>query len=239
MGGTAVTPGATWSVAGVGDFNGDFRSDILWRNTDGSLAVWTMNGSSIMSSNAVTSGGATVTPDSSWNVAGVGDFNGDGKKDILWRSSTTGEVSVWTMNGSAITSSGDLTSGGVAVKPDSSWGVAGIGDFNGDGNSDILWRNSNGSLAVWLMNGSAITSSATITFNGATVAPDASWHVVEVGDFNGDGRSDVLWRNDSGAMTEWLMSGATIMSTVTPSSGGASVSPDSSWSTQAKPAIFA
>ena len=239
MGGVTVTPGASWSVAGTGDFDGDSRSDILWRNSDGTLAVWTMNGSSIMSSNAVTSGGSAVTPDASWSVAGIGDFNGDGKKDVLWRSSATGEVSVWTMNGSSITSSADLTSGGVAIKPDATWSVAGIGDFNGDGNSDILWRNSNGSLAVWLMNGSTITSSANVTFNGAALAPDASWHVVEIGDFSGDGNTDILWRNDSGAMAEWLMNGATVVSSVTPSSGGAAVTPDSTWTTQAKPTNFA
>jgi len=239
MGGVAVTPGASWSVAGAGDFDGDSRSDILWRNSDGTLAVWTMNGSSIMSSNAVTSGGTAVTPDANWSVAGIGDFNGDGKKDILWRNNTTGEVSVWNMNGSAITSSADLTSGGAAIRPDSSWSVAGIGDFNADGNSDILWRNSNGSLAVWLMNGSTITSSATVTFGGAAIAPNASWHVVEIGDFSGDGSTDILWRNDSGAMAEWLMNGATVVASVTPSSGGAAVMPDSTWTTQAKPTNFA
>jgi hypothetical protein len=31
-----------------------------------------------------------------------------------------------------------------------------------------------------------------------------SWHINGVGDFNGDGRDDVLWRNDNGTLTDWL-----------------------------------
>jgi ELWxxDGT repeat protein len=234
--GTAIRPDASWSAVGVGDFNGDTRSDILWRNTSGELVEWSMNGATITASGNVTSNGAAVRPDASWSVAGVGDFDGDGRKDILWRNAS-GEVAVWMMNGTAITRSSDLTSGGVAVRPDASWSVAGVGDFNHDGRSDILWRNSTGALAVWLMDGTAIAASGAITSGGAPIAPDASWHVVEVGDFNGDGNSDILWRNDSGAMSEWLMNGTAVMQSVVPSANGVAAMPDASWSPQARPAI--
>ena len=236
-GGVAVRPDASWSVAGTGDFNGDGKADILWRDTSGEVAIWTMNGNTITSGADVTSGGSAVRPDASWSVAGIGDFNGDGNRDILWRS-TSGQVSLWTMNGSAITGGGDLTSGGAAVRPDATWSIAGIGDFNGDGNSDILWRNSNGSLNLWQMNGTTITSGGAVTSGGVAVSPDASWHVVEIGDFNGDGNSDILWRNDSGALSEWLMNGNTITQSVTPTFNGSTVSPDGSWNTQAKPTNF-
>jgi ELWxxDGT repeat protein len=236
-GGVAVRPDASWSVAGTGDFNGDGNADILWRDTSGEVAIWTMNGNAITSGADVTSGGSVVRPDASWSVAGIGDFNGDGNRDILWRS-TAGEVSLWTMNGSTITGGGDLTSGGASVRPDASWSIAGIGDFNGDGNSDVLWRNSSGALNLWLMNGTTITSGGPVTSGGVAVSPDASWHVVEIGDFNGDGNSDILWRNNSGALSEWLMNGNTITQSVTPTFNGSTVSPDASWNTQAKPTNF-
>ena len=31
-----------------------------------------------------------------------------------------------------------------------------------------------------------------------------NWHVVGTGDYNGDGRDDVLWRREDGALTNWL-----------------------------------
>ncbi|HKH28490.1 MAG TPA: hypothetical protein VKA61_09170, partial [Sphingomicrobium sp.] len=39
--------------------------------------------------------------------------------------------------------------------------------------------------------------------NSFTVLPN-SWQVVETGDYNGDGRDDILWRNSNGAFTNWL-----------------------------------
>ncbi|MBV8791886.1 MAG: hypothetical protein JO237_07500 [Pseudolabrys sp.] len=61
---------------------------------------------------------------------------------------------------------------------------------------------------------------------------------VQVGDYNGDGSSDILWRNDSGAMAEWLMNGTTISQALTPTSGGSALSPGATWSPQEKPTNF-
>jgi hypothetical protein len=36
-----------WSAAVTGDFNGDGKSDILWTDTSGDLAIWFMNGTTI------------------------------------------------------------------------------------------------------------------------------------------------------------------------------------------------
>ena len=49
------------------------------------------------------------TPD--WTIEGVGDFNGDGKADILWRHSS-GLVSIWLMNGTSISGIGNPASVG-------------------------------------------------------------------------------------------------------------------------------
>jgi hypothetical protein len=171
-------------------------------------------------------------------VAGIGDFNGDRLSDILWRG-PSGALALWTMNGSSIVGSAYVTSGGAAVAPDPSWTVAGVGDFDADGNADLLWRNANGSLVEWLMNGSTIAASGLVNVSGNAVAPDANWHVVEIGDFNGDARTDILWRNDSGQVAEWLMKGTTITSSFVPSAGGTGVSPDATWHIQAKPTDFA
>jgi hypothetical protein len=43
---------------------------------------------------------------SDWFIGGVADFNGDGNADILRHHSTAGQVYVWLMNGTALTSCG-------------------------------------------------------------------------------------------------------------------------------------
>ena len=214
--GGAVAGGAVvltdWQIAGVGDFGGDGKSDILWQHTSGQLSMWQMDGSTLASA------GAVVSIPTDWRIAGVADFNGDGKGDILWRHSS-GVVAEWNMDGTAI-ASGGLVAGGGAVTAD--WQIAGVGDFGGDGKNDILWQNTNGQLAIWQMNGSTLLSAGAAA-GGATVSAD--WHIGSVADFNGDGKSDILWRNNSGAVAEWNMNGTAIASAGAVA-GGTAVSAD-------------
>ena len=181
------------------DFNGDGRSDVLWRNDNGTLTEWlgTSNGSfTDNSAHALTAG-----PGASWVVAGTGDFNGDGRVDVLFRNTTTGAVTDWL--GNADGSFTDNSAHALSGTADIGWQIVGTGDFNGDGISDVLWRNSSsGYLTEWLG-----TSSGGFTDNSAHAATgtaDNSWHVVATGDFNGDGNTDILWRNATGYLTEWL-----------------------------------
>jgi serralysin len=41
--------------------------------------------------------------------------------------------------------------------------------------------------------------------------PGPSWHVKGTGDFNGDGFSDILWQNSSGAVAIWEMNGTNVI----------------------------
>jgi hypothetical protein len=80
-------------------------------------------------------------------------------------------------------------------------------DSNGDGLSDIVWRDTSGNVAIWLMNGAQVKLSAV-----AGTAPPATWSIVGHRDFNGDGTYDLLWRDTSGNTSMWFMLGTQVFS---------------------------
>jgi hypothetical protein len=172
-----------WEIVGIGNFDGLGGADLLWRNSaTGENYIYLMNGTAIAGEGYI----RTVS-DLSWQVAAVGDFDGDGKADILWRNTRTGENYIYLMNGTAI-----IGEAYVRTVADPNWQVVGVGDFDGDLKSDILWRNaSSGENYIYPMNGLAIKG----TEGYIRTVADQNWQVVGVGDFNGDGKSDILWRN--------------------------------------------
>ena len=179
------------------DINGDGTTDVVWRDTSsGAVALWLMNGPSIISSGFP--GGISAE----WQIATIGDVNADGKADVIWQNTTSGLVAIWLMNGLGIASvgfPGTLPPG---------WVIAGTGDLNGNGTADIVWRNtSTGEVALWLMNGTTIASSG---FPGGL---SLNWQIAQVGDVNADGKADVIWQNTtSGLVAIWLMNGLGIAS---------------------------
>jgi FG-GAP-like repeat len=86
--------------------------------------------------------------------------------------------------------------------------LASTADFNGDGDSDILWRNSDAAPAIWLMNGTSVSSMV------ALPQPPSSWHIVGTADFNGDGKADLLWLNSDNTPSIWEMNGTSIISAI-------------------------
>jgi hypothetical protein len=155
-----------------------------------------MNGTAVLNQN---SSFVSNVP-SQWSIKGTGDFNGDGKADILWQD-TSGNVAIWEMNGTTVL---NQNSSFVANVP-SNWSIVGTGDFNGDGKADILWRKSNGDVGEWLSNSGA-------GYQGFTPVilqnVDPSWTIQGIGSFDGTANSDILWRNTNGDTGIWFANGA-------------------------------
>ncbi len=96
--------GLQWQVEQTDDFDGDGKADILWRNYgNGDVYLWT--------SSASVTGIARPGVDLgimglNWVIETAADFDNDGKADILWRDTNTGDVVVWTSAGHAIATPG-------------------------------------------------------------------------------------------------------------------------------------
>jgi FG-GAP-like repeat len=190
-----ITTAPVLRLIGVGDFDANGRSDVAWASNRGGQATMWMNSNGTLAQDAVP---LAAMGTGTWTAYGVGDFNGDGKSDLLW-TSNTGQVAVWEMNGPNLVGFG-VPAGQMGA---GTWHVTAIGDFNGDGKSDLLWVNDNGgNAAIWTMNGTVMSG-----FSLSNGAMGSDWSVLGTGDFNHDGRADVLWENSAGTVDIWEMNG--------------------------------
>ncbi|WP_437529262.1 FG-GAP-like repeat-containing protein [Sorangium sp. So ce726] len=188
----------------VGDFNGDGRDDLLCNQDDGDMFV-----------DLASTSGEFLGSD--WSLSArnfcrtasehlyVGDFNGDGRDDLLCNqddgdifvdlASTSGEFlgSDWSLSGRNFCN-------GAGKK-------LYVGDFNGDGRDDALCNQTNGAMAVDLANtsGQFWSSEWSLATRNFCTGSNATLYV---GDFNNDGRSDLMCRDGVSGKTEIDLSDA-------------------------------
>ena len=130
------------------------------------------------------------------------DFNGDGSTDLLLKNRATGVIGTWFMNGADVV-------GGVTFSqiPPASFNLVGVGDFYADGATTLVFQNSvDNGVVFWYTGGD---NTAVIT-GGDYVARtvDASYKLAGVADFSQDGRSDLLFQNQTtGRLVIWNMKG--------------------------------
>ncbi len=85
-------------------------------------------------------------------------------------------------------------------------------DSSGDGFSDLVWRNADGSLTTWNGTGGGFDLTT-----GISSFASIEWRVIDAADFNGDGRADLLWRHQNGTLTQWASDGSEFSSSGQPS----------------------
>lgn len=132
------------------------------------------------------------------------DYDADRSSDAFWHSNT-GQNQIWRRANKATVTAVTSTAAG--------WRLAGQGDFDGDGHSDLFWRqSSSGQSVIWRSGNSAATI--------AVKTVGAGWEPAGFGDFNADGRTDVLWHNPNNSNSLWLSGNAATPRAVASGSAG-------------------
>jgi hypothetical protein len=208
-----------YSVA-VADFNHDGNLDIATANsTTYDVTVLLGDGANGFSPAPGSPFGVGANPES----VAVGDFNGDGKPDLAVANWGNNNVSVLLGAGNGAFTQAPGSPFAVGTRPTS----LATGDLNGDGNVDLVVAN-NGSNNVTVLLGTG--SGGFNEANGSPFGSGTKPNSVAVGDFDGDGRPDIVVANyGSNDLTQLLGDG----------SGGFSPASDSPIAVGAGPAFVA
>ena len=153
------------SKVAIGNFSADFTDDVLYRTASGWYGRLDSEG---VNTNIGFRNGQTLLA--------VGDFNGNGKDDLLFRTDASGWYSL--LEGATTGMNLGYRTGQTLV---------GVGDFNGDGMDDMLFRSGSGWLS-FVQGGS---------FANVNVGFRSGQDLLAIGDFDGDGKDDLLFRSTS------------------------------------------
>jgi hypothetical protein len=204
---------ATWSTAyhwvdvQVGDLTGNHKADVVGRALEsGQWFAGVSTGTGFFTNHWDTWSAAIP-----WADVRLADLTGSGREDIIGRVPSTGQWWAGISTGTQFRTS-PWSQTGTSWNPAFTYVDVHVGDFNGDGKADIVGRAVQ--TGQWFVSVSG-TSGFTSTSPWVTWDPTRTWVDVQVGDFNGDGRDDIVGRD--AATGQWrvnLSTGSAFASSV-------------------------
>ena len=175
---------ADTQVLGLGDFDGDGRTDLLLRNVNGAVGCHLTDG---------TGWHYFQSLGDEWQISAVGDLNGDGRDDVVLKHDA-GFAGSWLTQSDCTMTWADLD-----TLPET-FAIVGCGDFNGDGTDDVLLRNG-GYYGAWLVEDGRAAGWMGLGDLGSVA-------VEQIADFDGDGIDDLRIRTTAGDLGAQLVKGA-------------------------------
>jgi uncharacterized protein (DUF1800 family) len=186
-------PGASFRIAGITDYDGNGKSDLVVQNISqgetGDVYLW----SNFSSETSRVLRQAKLA----WDVQVVGDLDGDGKGDLVWRyvvpnSPDSGVTYVWFSNG---TDSPIVRKRGGAPL---SWKLIGAADLNSDQAADMVFVSPDNQIRVLMA-----TANRTCANLTAGIVPQG-FSPLALHDFSGNKRGDLLVRNNTNGQVALL-----------------------------------
>lgn len=133
---------ANWTVKGLADVDNDGQPEVLgYQSQTGQVELWTLGNQGY----AVQERVLPAVADTGWQIQQFRDQDGDGKADLLWRHSASGEWYQWQLSGNSLRRELSLAH----LPREASSQLAGILPRHGGQPSQLLLRTSAGQWHSW------------------------------------------------------------------------------------------
>jgi urease beta subunit len=171
--------GGDWVFEATGDFNGDGKTDLVWRNErNGFHFAWHMDGGTVIDRRFISrlTDWRLVTTDDSFDV------NTDGRTDLLWRNTRTGQNVLWMLGSDGFRPERTVVLGGGR-----DWQIVAAGSTDGQARPDADWRPTSGADIVWYLDQTGRVTAR------SSLGPGGNRSLAGL-DTSGQGRTELFWR---------------------------------------------
>jgi hypothetical protein len=140
-------------------------------------------------------------------IVQTGGSLADQRPSIFWYNQKSGQLMSWHIKGANVVDTRAVN----IVNADKNWKVAGTGDLNADGFTDVVWRHqTQGLLAYWFLQYESVVGTGLLSVDKVA---DLKWEIRGVGDVNGDRYADLVWQHADGTLAVWTMRGSIVSDT--------------------------